>query len=238
MATGPPIPDDRADFRLFRKNRFHDIYDWLDGDWSWIEFPITDDGEEFADQPVPITNEVWVFNGFSMHAELGFTMIDEAIVFDGTPQCYFAVEAPSSVRRGENLGIRMMGINNMEKEATVLFIIRASDDYKFIEIGPDGEVEHYHPKLVSGDKHHAVAVRLGHRRPPFLLLMLLLLLLLSQMRPGGMKQVDIPIAPQIEQGTITVVIETVSQVYHQTHEVEIEVLVSASGIFFFGVGGR
>ena len=155
---GPQAPDDKMEFRIFRRNRYHDFYDWLDGDWAWYEIPITDDGEEFHDQPVPATNEAWYINGFSFHAELGFSMLEEVVEYDGSPPLYFAIEAPSSIRRGEIVGIRMMGINNLNTEMMVLIILEASDDYRFVETGPDGEVEHYNPSLVAGEKHHMVAV--------------------------------------------------------------------------------
>ncbi len=40
-----------------------------------------------------------------------------------------------------------------------------------------------------------------------------------------MMQVDIPISPQIEQGTITIKITMISQISRQNHEVELEILV-------------
>lgn len=56
-----------------------DFYDWLDGDWARYDIPITDDGEEFHDCPVPMTNEAWYFNAFSFHPELGFSMLEHVI---------------------------------------------------------------------------------------------------------------------------------------------------------------
>ena len=52
------------------------------------------------------------------------------------------VESPSSVRRGETLGIRLMAINNLKEEAIALIVLEASDDYLFVETDDDGEVEH------------------------------------------------------------------------------------------------
>lgn len=39
-----------------------------------------------------------------------------------------------------------------------LIILEASEEYMFVETGPEGEVEHYRPSLVDGEKHHMVAV--------------------------------------------------------------------------------
>lgn len=39
-----------------------------------------------------------------------------------------------------------------------LVILEGSDDYLFVETGPNGEVAHYAPSLVAGDKQHTVYV--------------------------------------------------------------------------------
>jgi hypothetical protein len=79
--------------------------------------------------------------------------------YDGSPPFYMLVESPSSVRRGETLGIRLMAINNLKEEAIALIVLEASDDYLFVETDDDGEVEHYRPNLVGGERQHMVAVR-------------------------------------------------------------------------------
>ena len=146
------------EFRIFRRNRAHDFYDWEEGDWAWYDIPLTDDGEEFHDRPVPPTIEMWYINAFSFHPDLGFSILDGVVEYDSSPPISFIAEAPDSIRRGEILGIRLLGINSLQHEVTVLIILEASDDYRFVETGPDGEVEHYKPRLVEGEKHHVVTV--------------------------------------------------------------------------------
>ena len=68
------------------------------------------------------------------------------------------MEAPNSLRRGENVGIRLIGINFLKEEVMSLIVLEASDDYLFVETGKDGEVEHYRPSLVGGERHHMVVV--------------------------------------------------------------------------------
>ena len=156
----PDLSDDRDEFRIVRKNRYHDFYDWLDGDWAWYDVPTTDDGIEFHDRPVAPTNDVWYLNAFSMHAELGLAILDQVVEYDGSPPFYFSVESPSSVRRGETVGIRLLAINNLKNHVECLIILEASDDYRFVETGPDGEVEHFKPNLVAGERHHLISVYL------------------------------------------------------------------------------
>lgn len=37
-------------------------------------------------------------------------------------------------------------------------VLEPSNHYKFVETGPDGEVEHLNPSLVGGEKHHVISV--------------------------------------------------------------------------------
>jgi hypothetical protein len=53
-----------------------------------------------------------------------------------------------------------MAVNNLKEEVMTLIVLEASDDYLFVETGDDGEVEHYRPKLVGGERHHMIAVRI------------------------------------------------------------------------------
>ncbi len=69
------------------------------------------------------------------------------------------MESPSAIRRGETLGVRLMAVNNLKEEVMALIVLEASDDYLFVETDDDGEVEHYRPTLVGGERQHMVAVR-------------------------------------------------------------------------------
>ena len=131
----------------------------MDGDWAWYDMQTTDDGIEFHDRAVAPANEVWYLNAFSVHPELGLSILDQVVEYDGSPPFYFQVESPSSVRRGETVGIRLLVINNLKHQSVeCLIILEASDDYRFVETGADGEVEHFKPSLVAGDRHHLISV--------------------------------------------------------------------------------
>uniref|UniRef100_A0A0P5QY90 Macroglobulin complement-related protein n=1 Tax=Daphnia magna TaxID=35525 RepID=A0A0P5QY90_9CRUS len=199
--------DDGMDFRMLRWSRNHDFYDWLDGDWAWFDIPTTDDGIEFNDREVTVTDEIWHLNAFSFHPEFGFSMLEETVVYDGSPPFFFTVESPSSIRRGETLGLRLMAVNLLQEEVTALIVLEASDDYKFVETGPDGEVEHYHPKLDGGERHHMIAVK-----------------------PEAYWEVYVPIAPQVDQGLIKIKLQTVSQINRQDFEIELEIVPEGATI--------
>jgi hypothetical protein len=40
---------------------------------------VTDDGFDFNDRSVALTNEVWFLTAFTFHRELGFAVIDDVI---------------------------------------------------------------------------------------------------------------------------------------------------------------
>ena len=48
-----------------------------------------------------------------------------------------------------------------------LIVLEASDDYFFVETSKDGEVEHYRPSLVGGERQHMVIVCAADLYPVF-----------------------------------------------------------------------
>lgn len=193
--------DDQMFFRLYRTSRFHDFFDWGDGDWAWYDIPITNEREEYHDRAVAQTDETWYINGFSFHPELGLSILPEPVEYVGSPPFYFTAEYPDRIRRGETVGIRLYGINNMEREMMAVVILKASDDYLFVETDANGEAKSYNPSLVKGEHHHMITVKAGHYY-----------------------EVYVPVAPQIEQGTLTVNLQVISQIRSQDFEVEIKIL--------------
>ena len=79
--------------------------------------------------------------------------------YDGSPPVYFTVESPSSLRRGETVGLRLFGINNMDREVMALIILLGSPDYFFVQTDKKGHSRSYDPSLVRGEHHHMVIVR-------------------------------------------------------------------------------
>ena len=49
-----------------------------------------------------------------------------------------------------------------------------------------------------------------------------------KVKAGQMLEVAVPISPQIEQGTITVKFQTISQILRQSFDVDLEILVGHS----------
>ena len=52
----------------------------------------------------------------------------------------------------------MFAINNMEREMMAVLILKASDDYVFVETDAKGDAKSYDPSLVEGERHHMITV--------------------------------------------------------------------------------
>jgi len=117
------------------------------------------------------------------------------------------VESPSSLRRGETVGLRLFGINNMDREVMALIILLGSPDYFFVQTDKKGHSRSYDPSLVRGEHHHMVILK-----------------------PGTYKEVYMPISPQVEKGTITVKLRVMSQISSQDFNVDLEILPEGATI--------
>jgi CD109 antigen len=84
-------------------------------------------------------------------------------------------------------------------------VLKGSDDYKFIHVEEYGYVVSYAPRLSEGDHHHLVWVKGQSER-----------------------EVHIPVAPQKEQGEITVRILLSTQIMSSEHEVKVNILPEGS----------
>ena len=53
----------------------------------------------------------------------------------------------------------MIGIN-LKHEVVALIVLEESNEYLFVETKEDKEIDHHRPKLVGGELHHMIAVRI------------------------------------------------------------------------------
>ncbi|CAG0898634.1 unnamed protein product [Cyprideis torosa] len=136
-------------FRLERINRYGDFYD--DGDaWGWQCDNIRPGGKHvILLEPVPKSHDTWVFNAFAMSAYTGLGMADHFVEYQTTRLFYMNVMAPSVIRAGEQVGIRVVLLNNL----------RGSPYYKFVHVEPKGVVSSYNPRTSAGDHQHLVLLR-------------------------------------------------------------------------------
>lgn len=69
------------------------------------------------------------------------------------------ISGPSSCHHGEQIGLRLVLLNNDKSEALVLVQLIGSDDYKFVHVEMDGIVSSYSARLTSGNHQILVYVR-------------------------------------------------------------------------------
>ena len=83
------------------------------------------------------------------------------------------------VHRGETLSIKCTIFNWQEYDEEVVIILHGSDDYEFVHVEEYGYVVSFAPRKSSGDHHHFMFIR-----------------------AGTTFDVDLPIAPKLQHGTL------------------------------------
>jgi hypothetical protein len=110
------FPDHRNDitwFRIKRINRYDDIFDTGD-DWGWVDLNMSPSGDDMLTLEVPKTADKWIFNAFAVSATKGISVIDYFISYETTRPFYIVAEAPETSRSGEQIGIRVVAVNNLD----------------------------------------------------------------------------------------------------------------------------
>ncbi|XP_075233181.1 CD109 antigen-like isoform X2 [Lycorma delicatula] len=171
------------EYKISRVSRTAFLYDAEDGDWGWREIKKNDhEGIEFEPLWPPQYADDWYFTGFTVGKQTGFSIIPEPILFSYKRPFTMHVSGPSFCRRGEQLGIRLILVNNYHLQALVLVQLIGSPGYKFIHVEMGGIVSSYNARLSSGD--HQILVYLA---------------------PESQEHIDFPITPTIEQGDIEII---------------------------------
>ncbi|PSN51286.1 hypothetical protein C0J52_05303, partial [Blattella germanica] len=107
-----------------------ELYDTEGNDWGWKEMNAEFGGEEYFTMNMPAFSST---RPFMMH-----------------------VEGPSACRRGEQLGLRLLLLNNEPYEMFVVLTLHGSPDYKFVHVEEGGIVTSFGARLTGGDHQHLV----------------------------------------------------------------------------------
>ena len=196
--------DQTLRFRLSRFNRYADYYD-NDGDWGFFTENIDEDKEQFYTLNIPLTTDQFYFNVLSISKEHGIGILDEPVAFSTQRPIHFYCEGPGEIHRGESVGIRCMVMNRSPYDLEAVIVMRGSSDYKFIHVEEYGYVTSYAPRVSSGDHQHLLFVR-----------------------KESEIEVPLPVAPQIQQGEITIDIDLSTQIMSSTYQVTIKILPEGS----------
>ncbi|GAB6026185.1 hypothetical protein CHUAL_012396 [Chamberlinius hualienensis] len=142
------------EFRVYRKNRVGQMFDLTDGDWGWAQF--NTDMIDYRSYPVPNRPSNWIVFAFLMDAVKGLSILEEPIYLPGSKPFLINVEMPTYCRLGEQIGIRIDAFNNEPIGMFVNFVLKASDDYKFVHVEEEGYVSSYSARTTSEEHHHQV----------------------------------------------------------------------------------
>ncbi|CAB4065523.1 CD109 [Lepeophtheirus salmonis] len=182
-----PLTDNCNDnYYLSRENRYNDFYDSGDGNWGYKSLNIDHDGEFFVNLVIPESPDDWIFLITSISPNGEVTFLQKS--FSTERPIDFYCEAPEWIRRGENFGVRCMVHNRMMGNEEVVLKLLGSDNYRFVEVEAFGFVKSFSPRMSGGERHHLIFVR-----------------------PGESFEVNFPIAPEIESGTLSVEIHMSTQ---------------------------
>lgn len=134
------------------------------GDWGWTGHFLMPNGRidletEVPDEPMP-----WVVNAFSISRERGFGMVYNPSRHQATRPFYMRAEAPETIIKGEQIGIRISLFNYWTENLECLVTLHDSDDHAFIVVEKDGIVSSYKPRLLRGDIQTMVYMPSGYVR--------------------------------------------------------------------------
>ncbi|KAK3859992.1 hypothetical protein Pcinc_033930 [Petrolisthes cinctipes] len=188
-------------FRLFRTQFILDIFDDDDVEWCNTELWIGHRGQEEVQRTLVKTVEDWYLEAYALHPEYGLAFTKQPLFFQTDPPFYILAEGPSVCRRGEQVSIRVMMYNMLPTTQQALLLLHESEDYQFVNVEFGGDVQHFHPRLTSGEHQHLVFVP-----------------------PEGLKEVTFPLAITKQSGTVEVTIEAITQIRRDTETWEIEVM--------------
>ncbi|GIY90987.1 hypothetical protein CDAR_123091 [Caerostris darwini] len=150
---------DLFEFYLYRRNRQNAFYDATAGNFAWKNKIIGEDQEEYVNTISPKGPSAYALNAIGMNKIYGLHILPEDIIFDSTKPFFILVEGPEEASIGEQIGLRVTVINYQWIEIKAEVILLASDDYRFVEVGPLGIVSSYNPRTTDGEHQHLIYVK-------------------------------------------------------------------------------
>lgn len=103
-----------------------------------------------------------VLGAFFMHPDQGLSIAKEWVQHDTTRSFFMTVEAPDTIRRGEQIGLRLDIFNNWDQDMEVLIMLVGDPkSYRFIHVEDFGYVVSYAPRTSSGDFQTMLPLKAG-----------------------------------------------------------------------------
>ncbi|ELT94762.1 hypothetical protein CAPTEDRAFT_205314 [Capitella teleta] len=179
-------------------------------DWMWKAAYIKPNGQVELRLDVPEYTDSSVMSGFILHPEHGLSLVEQPVEHDTSRLFLMFSEAPCTIRRGEQVGIRLALLNNWDQDQEIILMLHGGEDYRFIRVEEFGFVSSYNPRLLSGDIQTMIDMKAGEKR-----------------------YVMMPIVPLIESGQLEVRISAYGPLKIDTEVVTIDVKYDGVGITDF-----
>nr|BAR45627.1 macroglobulin complement-related 1 [Niponia nodulosa] len=140
-------------YRIYRKSRTEQFFD-EEGEWGWLDF--NTDYYDFFNREVSVRPSEWYVTGFAMNLNLGLSIQDQPILYNGVRPFFMTIEVPERCKSGEQIGVRTDVFNNQAFGMFATVVIRGSEDYKFIHVEEAGFVSSYGPRTSIGEHQHQI----------------------------------------------------------------------------------
>ncbi|XP_069950501.1 CD109 antigen [Cherax quadricarinatus] len=188
-----------VEYRLKQRSWWRDLFDQQEGSWCLINRHFGHREFEQVELSVPNSPGQWVVEGFATHLQHGFHILPER-EYDTTPPLLMRLQATSVCRRGEQISVRVHLYNGSKQTVLVMLVLQGSKDYSFVHVEKDATVNHYNPRLSSGDHHHLISVQ-----------------------GEGFTEVMLPLAVTKQSGSFTVTVHARSQAASDTRTVNVRI---------------
>nr|UCK81480.1 macroglobulin-complement related protein-like 2 [Arenicola marina] len=100
---------------------------------------------------MPTSNNFYVVHAFFMHPTDGMSISQNTIETGTTSTMFANCEAPATIRRGEQVGIRCAIFSYWDQHMEAMITLHGSDDYEFVIVEEYGIVSSYTPRTSHGD---------------------------------------------------------------------------------------
>ncbi|KAL8613871.1 hypothetical protein ACOMHN_032861 [Nucella lapillus] len=153
---------------LHHMSRIMRYYD--NSSWAWHEIFVKPNGRVDFRVPVPKYPLQWVVNGLSMSHNQGLGIMRRPLTYDATRFMYIMVEHPTTIVRGEQIGVRVTVFNYWYDDdyIEVLITLHGSADFEFVMVEDMGFVRSYSPRTHKGDKQTLVFLEPGQSKDIYL----------------------------------------------------------------------
>ncbi|OAF66568.1 hypothetical protein A3Q56_05710, partial [Intoshia linei] len=127
-------------------------------EWSWVSHFLKPDGMTQIRLNIPDTTNPYVIHGWIIHPRNGLQIVGKLVTISATRTFFTIAYAPTIIKRGEHLGIRLYMFNNWHNELEVMVTVYPGKGFNFVRVKYPGNE---YPYITDYDNEiHRTFVRL------------------------------------------------------------------------------